>query len=131
MTKFLTRDEILAFQDRKTEVVHVPEWDSDVRIMEMSAADRESFERLVLRVNAESNKVESDISNLRSKMVAISVVDEDGKRVFSDEDVQALSLKHHDAIRRIYNAAMNFNMMGAESEPGEEPVDVVDEEAKN
>lgn len=131
MAKFLTREEILALQDRKTAVLHVPEWGSDVRLMEMSAADRESYERMILRVNAESNKVETNLTNLRAKMVSISVVDEEGRRVFSDEDVIALSLKHHEAIRRIYNQAAILNRMAEETAPGETPADVVEEEAKN
>jgi len=131
MTKFLTRDEILALQDRKTAVVHVPEWDCDVRIMEMSAGDREAYERMVLRMNEQSNKVEPDISNLRAKMVAISVVDEEGRRVFTNEDVEALSRKHHEAIRFLFNKAMSLNRIEEEAVEGEPRVDVVDEEAKN
>lgn len=131
MAKFLTRDQILALQDRKTAVVHVPEWDCDVRIMEMSAGDREAYERMVLRMNDQSKKVEPDISNLRSKMVAISVVDDEGRRVFTDEDVQALARKHHEAIRLIFNKAMSLNRIEEEAEEGAPRVDVVDEEAKN
>jgi hypothetical protein len=86
---------------------------------------------MVLRMNEQSNKVEPDISNLRAKMVAISVVDEEGRRVFTNEDVEALSRKHHEAIRFLFNKAMSLNRIEEEAVEGEPRVDVVDEEAKN
>ena len=41
----LTKDQILGFDDRKVEELFVPEWNDDVRVMELGADDRDELEQ--------------------------------------------------------------------------------------
>ena len=41
----LTRDQILAKKDIKTVTLHIPEWDDDVIVSEMTGKMRDQFER--------------------------------------------------------------------------------------
>lgn len=101
--KHLTRDAILSRKDLKTEVMEVPEWDGTITIREMTASEREVFEKRVMSSGAANVAgVAKNLGDLRASVVAMCVVDEDGKRLFSDQDVKALNEKSSIVIARIF-----------------------------
>lgn len=100
----LNRDAILAANDRRTAVVDVPEWGGSVTIAELSGKDRDAFEAAFMD---ESKR----FVNLRARMVAISVVDEQGNRMFKDEDVEALGKKSGKALDRVFSAVQKLNAL--------------------
>lgn len=102
----LTRDQILAVEDRKSEVVEVPEWGGSVRVVAMSGAQRDRFEQSLL-VDGKP-----DTSNARAKLVAASVVDDVGQPVFGVADVEALGQKSAAALNRICDAARRLSGIG-------------------
>ena len=118
--KFFSRDEILKLQDRKTEEVFVPEWGCSVLVKEMSAADRDQLDALM--VKREGDKIVGDVTNQRAKIVVMTAVNEKGERLFSADDVAALAEKNGKAINRIYEAAVMLGVLQA---------DAIDEAAKN
>lgn len=118
--KFLSRDEILQLADRRTEEVDVPEWGCSVRVRELSAADRDELEAMM--VKKVNSKIIPDTSNQRAKVVVLAVVDENGERLFSVQDVPAIAQKNGRAINRIYEAAVRLGLLQA---------DAVEESAKN
>lgn len=103
----LTRDDILKAKDRQTETVSVPEWGGDVLVAAMSGTQRDRFEAGI--VNAEG-KVE--MRNMRAKLVAACVVDENGQAIFSDADIEALGGKSAAALERVVKVAQRINKMG-------------------
>jgi hypothetical protein len=104
------KDEILALDDLRTEVVHVDEWDRDVTIRQLPNAEMDEFTEACLR-QKEGSSVR--ITGLKARLVAKSVV-EGGERVFSDDDVEALQGKSAGAINALFEAAQKLNNMSAE-----------------
>ena len=98
---YLTRAAILAAEDRPTEEVEVPEWGGHtVRIARWSVATQWR----VSRAAADDTR-----GQLLALVVALSLVDERGERLFSDEDLPTLMEKNFRALERIATAAMRWN----------------------
>jgi len=70
----------------------------------MSAASRDVFDRTL--TDEEGNQ---DTTNFRAKLVAATVVDENGARVFKEEDVDALAEHGARAIDRVFEVAARLN----------------------
>ncbi len=99
-------EEILALQDRASVEVEVPEWGGrKLRVMALSAADRDAYEvELYLE-----RKAGGLARNVRARLVGRCVVDADGTRVFSDEQIAALGTKSAKALDRLFEAASGLN----------------------
>lgn len=98
----LTRDQILAADDIKTERIAVPEWGGDVIVRGLTAKERGRAIKACTRVVG--NKPDTDFGALQTQMMAIGVIDEAGNRLFTDNDVQALNGKHSGVIEKIFTA---------------------------
>lgn len=102
------KEEILALADRPAEEVEVPEWGGrKVRIMAMSAADRDSYELDAYL----ARKAGATPRNVRAKLVARCLVDAAGERVFTDDDIEALGKKSAKALDRLYDASVRLNAL--------------------
>lgn len=101
---YLTKEQILAVDDLQAEDVQVPEWGGTVRVRCMTGVERDAFERSNI---GEDGK--QDISNFRAKLVARSIVDEHGNRLFSDADIEALGRKSIKALGRCFDVAMRLS----------------------
>lgn len=104
---YLTRDQILEVQDLQYEDVAVPEWGGTVRVRGLTGTERDAFEASV--VQQQGKKTSYNLTNLRARLVSLSVVDEAGKRLFSDRDVQALGRKSAAALARVYEVASRLS----------------------
>jgi hypothetical protein len=104
----LTREHILAAQDRASEDVAVPEWGGAVRVSAMSGAQRDHFEQSLL-VDGRP-----DTTNAHAKLVAACVVDESGEPLFSAADIEALGKKSAAALGRIVAVARRLNRLGTD-----------------
>lgn len=104
----LDRSAILGAQDVKTETVDVPEWGGQVIVAMMSAADRDAWEQsLVPKVSG----APVDVSNIRARLCVRCLVDEKGKRIFKDEDAEALGKKSAAAVTRVAKVIQRLNAM--------------------
>lgn len=103
----LTKEQILGADDVAREAVEVPEWGGKVFVSEMTAASRMEWE---LDVFDGEGKPLTD--NWQVKLVARCVVDKNGNRLFSADDIEALGRKSKDAIRRLYDKANALNGFG-------------------
>ena len=79
-------------------------------VQELTAADRDAYEASV--VKTDGIEVEIDSSNMRAKLAALSIVDEDGKRVFTQKDVVALGKKAASAVDRVIDVARRLSRIG-------------------
>jgi len=86
--KLLTRDAILQAQDLPTQDVEVPEWGGTVRVRALTGAERDAFEQSIVEQRGKSTRM--NLQNVRAKLVALTVVDENGNRIFSDADAKLL-----------------------------------------
>ncbi len=112
MAKLLGRDEILQAKDLKTERVSVPEWGGDVLVRSMTGAERDAFEASILEKRGSDYDV--NMRNLRAKLAAWTIVDEEGSRLFSEDDIKALSEKSAGALQRVFNVASRLSAIGPE-----------------
>lgn len=104
-------EEILSLDDRKVVEVEVPEWGGrKLRLMEMSAADRDAYEIS----NLEARQQKQPRRNIRARLVALCLVDDAGKRVFSDEQVEALGAKSAKVLDRLFWKARELNVLDEE-----------------
>ena len=109
MSKVLTKDQILQADDIVKELVHVPEWGGTVYVKAMTETEYSYFEEQIL-----SDKNKSDMSNVRAKLCAMSIVDKAGSLLFSPEDILVLSKKSVKAINRIFKVAQSLNIEDVE-----------------
>ncbi len=107
MSQYLSRDAILAVNDVLYEDVDVPEWGGKVRVKSLTGKERDALESSMIVGKGKNANV--NLNNLRAKLVARSVVDEDGKQVFSDEDLAALGAKSAAALTRVYEVAQRLS----------------------
>ena len=101
--KMLGKDDILGKVNLKTEDVDVPEWGGSVRVRELSAEERDSYENELLVVRQEGRKttVTPNLRNAKAKIVVRAVIDEEGNRLFEDKDVDRLGKLSAQAIDRV------------------------------
>lgn len=109
----LGRAQIDGAVDRKFEDVDVPEWGGQVRIMELTAADRGYIEAgsIVAQGQSATLKVES-LKTYRDKLVAFGLVDEQGNRLYSNKDITELSKKSGKVIERLAAKVQELSGMG-------------------
>lgn len=109
----LTKAQILAADDLLREVVEVPEWGGEVMVRGLDGAARDQYEAEFLLIGeiqaGERPTYELDLLNARARLVALSVVDENDQRIFSDEDVVALGKKSSQALDRVYEVAQRLS----------------------
>lgn len=98
------KDKIIAANDLKTKTVDVPEWGVKVVIRTMTGAEKSNFEVSTI---AEDGKV--DRKDFRAKMLSQCLVDEEGKRIFADEDLDILGTKSAAVIERLWGIASKLN----------------------
>lgn len=112
MATILTRQAILEALDIPREAVDVPEWGGAVYVRGLSGTERDRFEASVVQQKGRDRTL--NLSNVRAKLCALCIVDEDNKRLFSDMDVQALGGKSAAALSRVFDAAQKLSGLTTE-----------------
>ena len=111
----LSKTAILAAQDLQTEDVEVPEWGGAVRVRSFTGRERDAFEASMVRGEGRDRKV--DLTNMRARLVGLTVIDETGQRLFTDEEVDLLGAKSGAALDRVFAIAQKLNgLSGADVE---------------
>jgi hypothetical protein len=105
----LGREAILAVPDRAFDDVEVPEWGGLVRVAGMSGAERDAFEQSCYRQR--NGQQVWDGRRFRAKLAARTIVDENGLRIFSEDDVAELARKSAKALQRVFEAAARLSGM--------------------
>jgi hypothetical protein len=111
----LNKDQILEASDLKTEEVAVAEWGGSVMVRTMTGTDRDAFENTLVKEDENGNGAR-DVSNLAVKLLAMTIVDEEGNRLFESGDIAMLGRKSAAAIARVYAVAAGLNGFGAAAE---------------
>ena len=110
----LTRENILEIQDIQIELVQIPEWGEDavVYVKGMTGAERDKFESSLMVLRGKSQTL--NMANIRAKLASLTICDENGKRLFSEQDVQVLSQKSASALQRVFVVAQKLSRIGDE-----------------
>lgn len=103
----LNKEQIKSVSDLETQDIEVPEWGGTVRLKSLTGAERDRFEASVVQGQGRNTTV--NMQNLRAKLVAQSAIGEDGKPLFTEEDVKWLGEKSAKALNRLFNAAQQLS----------------------
>ncbi len=103
----LTREAILQAVDLPKEQVSVPEWGGDVLVRALTGAERDQFEASIIDQKGKGTRINH--KNMRAKLVALTIVDESGNRLFADDDVVALGRKSAAGLNRVFSAAQRLS----------------------
>lgn len=110
----LTKEQILSIQDLKSKTVEVPEWGGSVMVWELTGEERDAFEATLFTGEGKERKL--DQRNLRARLCSFAIKDEEGKPVFSMEDVKALGRKNSTALARVFDVAQALSGLDDKSE---------------
>lgn len=106
------REDILGSDDLAKREVAVPEWKcGKVTLRELSGTDRDDWETSLVRLDENGKRVVSR-ENARANLVARSIVDAEGNRVFSDADIEKLGRKSGKVLDRLYDVAVELSGIG-------------------
>lgn len=97
---------INAASDIKTEKVNVPEWKTDVYLKVLSGTDRDAFE---------AGYTDQRMANFRVRFLVLTLCDQNGERLFDDEQVSLLGKRSSLVLNRLFEAAWKLNMLSAEA----------------
>jgi hypothetical protein len=105
----LSRADILAADDLKTEKVKVPEWGGDVWVRTMTGLDRDRWEQSLSERRRQDGGVSLD--HTRASFAVLVMCDKDGAALFELSDIEALSAKSSAALDRVIERAQMLNGM--------------------
>jgi len=115
MSKILNRDEILKVDDLKRRTVSIPEWGGSVIVRTMTGVERDELEGIMAVQSAEGKTPAERLRNFRALTVALCTIDENGNRLFTLEDVEALGRKSTAGLSRVFAAAQILSALTEES----------------
>ena len=115
--KSLSAADILAVDDLNMESVAVPEWHGTVFLRPMTSTERDDYEAEALSFASDDSEAKKKfLKNFRARHVAKCLVDEDGNRLFEEDQVEALGKKSARAMQRLFDRFQKINAISAEDQ---------------
>jgi len=105
----LTRDDILNADDSQKEQVHVKQWGGDVFVRVMTGENRDHFEEECRRRTGTGT---INYEGMKALLIVLTVVDEDSKPLFTEDDIAELNKKNGAAIDFLFQEALRVNAIG-------------------
>jgi hypothetical protein len=102
----LDRKSILAADDVRKEKVAVPEWKGDVYLRVLTGTDRDRFEE---------SYADQKMKAFRIRFLLLALCDEDGERLFNDDEADILGKKSSVVINRLFEAGWKLNAFTQEA----------------
>lgn len=105
--QFAGRDTILAKADVQIRELYIPEWGTWILVRGLTGKERDDYETSIMVGKGRSRDV--NMRNLRAKLIVRAVIDQQGARLFTDADVEALGEKSAAALERIFDVARELS----------------------
>ena len=106
----LTREEILGMEDILIEEVTVPMWNNrTVWVCGLTAAAKNHYQQSLVDINGTSRKLR--LENSTAKLVALTVVNRDRARLFTERDIERLGTKSAAALELLVEVANRLSGM--------------------
>lgn len=103
-----TREAIMGANDLVVEPLEVVDWGVTVYVHTLTGNERDAWEdRCVSSRSKKSGKL--DIRMLKAKLVIASACDENGKRLFVDNDAEGLNEKSAKCIDEVFQVAQRIS----------------------
>lgn len=103
--KLLTKEQILGAKDLVKEELEISEWGGMVTVRTLTGAERDLFEREVF-IDGDVDK--RNMENFRAKLVSLTLIDSEGNRMFSFDDLKALGSKSACALDKVFAVAQRL-----------------------
>lgn len=119
--KILSGADILSAKDITTQEVEVPEWGGTVIVRSLTGAERDQYEQSVMKMKKTGRKgrgpmrMEPQLQGARARLVVLACVDQDGNRLFKDNQVSDLSKKNSAPLNRVFDVAAAMSGLSDES----------------
>lgn len=108
MSGFLSKDALLAAVKRlPIERVDLPELDGFVFVRGMSGAERDAWEKSLIVGRGKRREVNTE--NVRARLAVRCLCDEQGTRLFADDDAAVLGDLRVDTLNRIFETAQRLS----------------------
>ena len=111
MSGLLSKSAILGAADLKHEDLFVPDWGGTVRIRAMTGMERDEFRTSI------ASETGVPVGRFSAALLAATIVDEFGVRLFEVGDIEALQAKSAASLDVPAEVAMRLNGLGAKSGP--------------
>ena len=108
----LTKEAIFAVEDLRSERIDVPEWGGYLYIRTLKGWERDQFEQSMFEGIGKTRK--QKFENLRARLVALTVVNAKGERLFTAKEAKLLGEKSASALDKCFSVAQELNGMKAE-----------------
>jgi hypothetical protein len=97
---YLSREAILDADDKRYAEVDCPEWGGTVRIRSISGRQRDEYEQSLIQQNGRDRQM--NLRNARAKLIVLCAVGEDGRPLFTADDLRQLSAKSAKPLDRLF-----------------------------
>lgn len=113
----LTKNMIIQAQDLKKEKVLCPEWGGDVYIRSLTGSEKEDFTASLFDYDEQGvpTRKADYLTNIKVGMLIRSICDEEGNRIFADEDAEELAGKNNIVLSRLDKVCNRLNGVNAEA----------------
>lgn len=91
-----------------TKIVEVPEWGGEVKLQCLTGAQRDRYESS-LAVQDGKGRMKPNLTNSRARLVAMSIVDETGKLMFTEREALDLGNTSSIALNRVWREACELS----------------------
>jgi hypothetical protein len=112
MNRDAQREAILASDDLRREPVDVP-WEmggKKLYVRELTAKERDEYLAITMKTGTFAWG-----KNLTAELLVKAIVNEDGERLFSDDDAEALGAKGTSVLSKLFKVAMRLSGMEVEA----------------
>lgn len=108
--KKLSKEDIFNSVDLPREIIEIKEWDGEVTIRGLTGSERDEFEAQIFTGEGKNRKFNH--SNLRARLLTLTICDEAGNRIFSDADVEKLGKKSSKIMDKLFAIAQRLSGLG-------------------
>ncbi|GFH38918.1 hypothetical protein [Streptomyces pacificus] len=105
----LSKDAILAADDRQWEDVPVPEWGGTVRVLGLSGTERNAYQSSLIVIGSNGKPQRVNLEDQLAKLASRTLVGEDFERLFTDKEVKALGKKNGRVLERVAKVAQRLS----------------------
>lgn len=104
------KESILMISDLPIDPVYIAEWKSNVYVRGLTAFERDQFESTLFTGEGKTRK--QNFSNMRARLLVLTICDEKGNRLFSDTDADILGKKSAKALNKLFAKAQELSGIG-------------------
>ena len=107
----LDKTAILSHTTIQKELVGVPEWGGEVWVKELTGKERDSYEAEIFQIKSNGRKTETKFmhANIRARLLVLSIVNDDGVRLFEDYELESLGNLGALALDRLFTVAQRLS----------------------